>query len=158
MRRPLEVLALAVVLGIGVSGCAAGPEPDWRSLQTRADEFVETAIARTDVLGSGSFRVAADVPPPEDEEGGVVLNYATPVRVEGVSVSCFGEGAIRFGYITRTGSSWAGSDAVEVACDGVEQEVVLSEPLERVNAIRLYASLADGAGGVMAATVSGRAG
>lgn len=75
----------------------------------------------------------------------------------GINVSCFGEGTIRFGFTTLSGSSWRGSESVEVLCDGEENAVPVSEALSKtyVDVVQFSGVLSKGSGGVLAVAVSG---
>lgn len=108
-------------------------------------------------LGAGSLRLSPEDPPPSDDEG-VTLDYPSGVTIEGLRVVCFGAGVTNFSFATRTGASWAGSESIEVECDGTERAVELRGPIEGVNAVRLNGALMDGLGAIVAASVSGISG
>ena len=161
MRRPIEVPAVLAVLAIGLGGCTAEREPDWLVLEEEAAAFVQTMTVRGDAHGAGSFRIdAADPSASEDpsvSEGdgwNLSLGYDEPVRLEAVTVSCFGEGTATVGYMTRAGSSWVGGDDVELACGGVPRTVEIPAEFGPVDEIVFDAALTDGAGGIVAAAVT----
>lgn len=147
------MLVLLATLGAGLSSCAATPEPNWQVLQKDASSFIEAATAKGDSLGAGSMRVSAQDSPPEDDEG-ITLTFQSAKRIDVISVACFGQGTIRFGYPTRSGSSWIARQSVDVRCDGSEKTIPLDV---RGDAVRFNAALVDGPGSVLAAVAAGGA-
>ncbi|KFF60038.1 hypothetical protein JF66_07075 [Cryobacterium sp. MLB-32] len=88
----------------------------------------------------------------------MTLTYPSEVRIDGISVVCFGAGEALFGATVRSGSSWIGSvDSITLTCDGEVHTVPLSVPLERINAIILNGTVEKGAGAVIAAVITGAA-
>lgn len=155
MSKHLFSLIIPVVLAISLTNCASTPEIDWDLAQHEANKFNEAAMAAEGSLGGGSLRVGQGTP--ADDESSIVLNYASGARVKGINVSCFGEGTIRFGFTTLSGSSWRDSDSIEVLCDGAENAVPVSEALSlaHIDAVQFNGVLSKGSGGVLAVAVSG---
>ena len=156
MRQHRTLLVLPVVLAVTLSACASPPEPDWEAAQSEADSFTEASSMSASFLGSGSLHVMQDSPAVFGE-GGVTLSYRSAVRVDEISVACFGDGEARFGVIVRAGSSWTGSDSITLACDSEVHTLPLATPLEGINAISLNGTVEKGAGAVIAAVITGTA-
>jgi len=85
----------------------------------------------------------------------VTLTYPSEVRIDGISVACFGDGEAHFGVNVRTASSWTGIDLITFPCDSEVHTVPLSAPLERINAIILNGTVENGGGAVIAAVIKG---
>ncbi|MCS3492546.1 MULTISPECIES: hypothetical protein [Micrococcaceae] len=117
--------------------------------------FLEAATSAKGSLGGGTLRVGQGTP--GDTDSGIVLNYDSGARITGIRVSCFGEGTLRLGFATQTGSSWSGNDTVEVICNGEENNVSVSEILStaQVDAVQFNGILGEGTGGVLAVAISG---
>jgi len=117
--------------------------------------FIEAATSAEGSLGGGTLRVGQGTP--VDTESGIVLNYYSGARITGIRVSCFGEGTLRLGFASQTGSNWSGKDSVEVICNGEENDMSVSEilPMAQVNAVQFNGILGEGTGGVLAVAISG---
>ncbi|PRB68778.1 hypothetical protein [Arthrobacter sp. MYb213] len=148
-------LVIPVILAVSLTSCASTPEIDWEQAQNEANKFNEAAMAAKGSLGGGSLRVGQGTP--ASDESGIVLTYASGARMTGLSVSCFGEGIIHFGFTTQSGSNWRDSDSVDLFCDGEDNVVPVSEALSRVevDAVQFNGVLSEGSGGVLAVAVSG---
>lgn len=151
-RRALSVV-VSVLIAVGVSSCASAPEPEWDLGEAGAGDFTEAATSAEGFLGAGSFRVGPETP--AQDEPSVTLDYPVDARLDGLRVACFGEGQIRFGFSSRSASSWTGSDPIDVDCDGEANQVSFPEPLEHVDAISFHGALNKGSGAVVAVVVSG---
>ena len=128
MCQHRTLLVLPVVLAVTLSACASSPEPDWVAAQSEADSFTEASSMSASFLGSGSLHVMQDSPVAFGE-GGVTLSFRTGVRVDEISVACFGDGEARFGVTVRTDSSWTGSNSITLACDSEVHTLPLAAPL-----------------------------
>ena len=156
LRQHRSLLVFPVVLAVTLSGCASSPEPDWEAAQSQADSFTEASSTSASFLGAGSLHAMQD-PPAAFGEGGVTLSYPSAVRVDEISVACFGDGEARFGVSVRVGSSWTGSDSITLACGSEVHTLPLSAPLEAINAISLNGTVEKRAGAVIAAVITGTA-
>ena len=157
MRRRRYLLVIPATLSIGLASCTPPAEPDWNAAQVEADDFIETARTSGDFLGAGTLRATQDGEVPLDGEG-ITLDYPSEVRIEGISVACFGGGEASFGAMVRAESSWSAIDPVALTCDGEPRTVSLDAPFEHINAIRLNGRGEDNTGVLIAAAVSGIAG
>ncbi|KFF58817.1 hypothetical protein JF66_15720 [Cryobacterium sp. MLB-32] len=156
MHQHRSLLVFPVVIAMTRSACASSPELDWEAAQSQANAFTEASSTNASFLGAGSLHAMQD-PPAAFGEGGATLSYPSGVRVDEISVACFGDGEARFGVTVRTGSSWTGSDSITLACDNEVHTLPLSTPLESVNAISLNGTVEKGAGAVIAAVITGTA-
>lgn len=154
MRSRPVFLAVLGLLAVGLVGCAPHAEPDWAVAEGAAQQFERAALTEEGFLGSAILRTDG-AESQSSAENEVVLSYAAEVRVDGATVACFGEGAVRLGLTVRVGSSWLGTPSAEIECDGVDHALDLDGPLEGVNAVAINAARTDGAGGVLVAVVSG---
>ncbi|MEB7505422.1 hypothetical protein [Arthrobacter koreensis] len=155
MRRRY-LLVLPATLSIGLVSCTASPEPDWEAAQAQADAFTTAASAGAGYLGGGwRAEQNEEVHGELHEEQGVTLDYASEVRIDGISVACFGDGEAGFGVMVRTESLWTGLDPITLACNSEPHTVPLAAPLERINGIRLNGFFEGGPGAVITAAVTG---
>jgi len=148
------LLVLSGIVAVGLIGCTPQAEPDWRAEESAAHEFESAASTREGFLGSGSIRVDPGESS-QSEDSDVTLSYALDVRIDGMTAACFGGGTARAGVTVRVGSSWTGTEPVDVECDGVENAVEFDEPIDRVNAVRINGMQADGAGSVLVVVLRG---
>ncbi|WAB85208.1 hypothetical protein OVN20_06590 [Microcella daejeonensis] len=160
MRRSLALISASAALALGLTACVGPPEPDWRALEPEANAFVESGTRSPDSLGGGSFRARRDDAGPDDlsddDDARLMLGYASDVRIDAVTMACFGGGEARLGLSTRSGSTWTGQGtALTVVCDGTQHGVPIDAPVQGVNAIQLSGVIADGPGGIVAGVVRG---
>ncbi|GAA4519512.1 hypothetical protein GCM10023160_03400 [Brachybacterium paraconglomeratum] len=153
MRRSLRSVVLIVVLSTGLFSCASAAEIDWQSMQDDAEKFVDAATAEDGSLGAATQRLATQDPPPADD-GGITLSFPSEVSIDGVVVTCFGDGTAQLGYSVSSREGSVASGSVDILCGGGETEIPLAE---HGDAIRLSAVLVSGTGAVVAAAVSGGA-
>lgn len=153
MRRSLRSVVLIAVLATGLFSCASTAETDWQSMQDDAERFVDAAAAEDGSLGAATQRLAAQDPPPADD-GGITLSFPSEVSIDGVVVTCFGDGTAQLGYSVSSREGSVASGSVDILCGGGETEIPLAE---HGDAIRLSAVLVSGTGAVVAAAVSGGA-
>jgi hypothetical protein len=156
MRHHRSVLALSAVIAFALVGCTAPAEPDWATAEAEAENFGEVALTQGASLGSATLRLEPQESSSSDD-GVVVLSYESGERVDGVTVTCFGEGTALVGLATQIGSSWMGADSVELNCGEDGDVATLGEPTDGVNAVSISGSLTEGAGAVLAAVVEGDA-
>lgn len=152
MRRRY-LLVLPATLSIGLVSCTASPEPDWEAGQAQADAFTTAASAGAGYLGGGSWRAVQNEEMPRSKA--VTLDYPAEVRIDAISVACFGGGDASFGVMVRAESLWTGLDPITLACNSEPQTVPLTAPLERINEIRLNGGIEEGPGAVITAAVTG---
>lgn len=162
VRRSLALISTSAVLALGLAACVGPAEPDWRALEPDANAFVESGTRSPDSLGGGSFRALRDNASPDDgldeDDARLILGYASDVRIDAVTMACFGGGEARLGFSTRVGSTWTGhSGGSTVTCDGVAYVVPIDEPIQGVNAIDLAGVIASGPSGIVAGVVNGAA-
>ena len=128
------------------------PEPDWELAQSQADAFTTAASEGAGYLGGGGWRAVQNEEVPRSEA--VTLDYPAEVRIDAISVACFGGGDASFGVMVRAESLWTGLDPITLACNSEPQTVPLAAPLERINEIRLNGG-EEGPGAVITAAVTG---
>lgn len=154
MRHRRSVLVISVALSVCLSSCASPPEPDWQAAYSQATAFTEAASTSASFLGAGSLLAVPNSEVRLDDPG-VTLAYPSEVRVDDISVACFGDGEAQFGVTVRTASSWTSMDSITLNCDSEVHTVPFSAPFERVNAISLNGIVEEGAGAVIAAVITG---
>lgn len=146
-------------LALALSSCAPS-DPDWRALERDANAFVESGTRSPDYLGGGSFRALRDDASPDlgsdEDDARLIFGYDSDVRIDAVTMACFGGGEARLGYITRSGSTWTSQGTgLTVICDGTQHGLPIDEPVRNVNAIQLSGVVADGPDGIVAGVVNG---
>lgn len=111
MSRGLVTRTVAGLgLGLAVAGCSAPPGPSEQEVTAWMDQQDDAAV--DGLLGSATGRVAPDDPRPSGAPtGDVTLSFEAAARLDGVRLSCLGDGALDFdvhvtteagGGVTRT--------------------------------------------------------
>lgn len=147
------LITSSVVLVFATSACAPA-ELDWQDAQEQANEFTSSFETNPDALAEGSFS-AGPSEPPLDEGSALGFEFADSVRIDEIRVACFGGGTAVFGAVSRSVSTWVGTEGVTVTCDGEVRLVPLEGPLDNVNAIELNGSIQSGGGAVIASAILG---
>lgn len=154
MRRYRSLLVIPVALAFSLSSCASSVEPDWEATQAQANAFIEASSTGASYLGAGYLHAEPNAEVPFDQPR-VTLTYPSEVRINEISVACFGDGEAHFGVTVRTASSWTGIAPITLTCDSEVHTVPLSAPLEHINEISLTGSLEKGAGAIIAGVITG---
>ena len=154
MRRCRSLLVIPVALAFSLSSCASSVEPDLTAAQAQANAFIEASSTETSYLGAGYLHAEPNSEVPFDQPR-VTLTYPSEVRINAISVACFGDGEAHFGVTVRTASSWTGIAPITLTCDSEVHTVPLSAPLEHINEISLTGTLEKGAGAIIAGVITG---
>ncbi|GIG34906.1 hypothetical protein [Cellulomonas pakistanensis] len=101
MTRPfVSRPAAALVVGLAVAGCSAPTGADDEAVTAWMDERAAEP-APDDLLGTAAARVGPEDPAPADSSGAVALRFAAAAHLDGVRLSCLGDGALDFHvYVT----------------------------------------------------------
>lgn len=92
--------ATALVLGLAVAGCSAAAGAEDEEITSWMDD--QAAAPRPDdLLGTATARVDPADPEPAESTAEITLSFAEAAQLDGVRLSCLGEGALDFRvYVT----------------------------------------------------------
>lgn len=104
--------AAGLALAVAVAGCSAPPGPSPEEVTAWMDQQDDAAV--DGLLGSATGRVAPDDPRPAGAStGDITLSFEVAADLDGVRLSCLGDGALDFD-VHVTSESGGGATRTEV--------------------------------------------
>ncbi|MFD2840879.1 hypothetical protein ACFSYH_09895 [Populibacterium corticicola] len=148
------IAAPLVVSALTLSSCASEETPDWLAWQTQADNFIKQESTSENYLGAVGQSVTPKDPVPNEGDG-VQLFLSSAAALKEIKVVCFGENSILANVAISSNGAWEAAESFELACGDSPQELRLASTNAPIDAIRFNATVLDGDGTVVAATILG---
>lgn len=122
MRRILPTLALVMLAGATLAGCTAEPPiPDNAEVQAWAAEAQQRSADAPDALAMAAGATGPEATNQEAtaEGAGTIIDFAEPVHVDNVVLTCFGEGTVTIALtVTSATKTMSLGDNVVSCADG----------------------------------------
>lgn len=135
--RTAAVLGLAC---IALSGCAAAPpEPDPGAVQAWLDDVPPDAPAELATVAGKAGPGISDAGE-EDEPGGIIVEFPSPVTIDRIEITCFGEATIAIEAEITGSSTTTGAEAGELHCAAGPQVLIEDGVARNVTRVRVNAT------------------